>query len=611
MCCRCCSVRQQKIWVFTLGSIFTALGVILIPFWPSWSEKIVKSMMPLAPNSFIYNRWAVTPIPLYMKFHLYNWTNPEEVNNPNVKPNFEEFGPYVFKDYKVKEDFDWNDPESLVTFYGLRTWTFEPTMSNGSLDDMITVPHFPTTAASRISRKMHPILRKIVNFALNREGGTMAITYSAIEWLFDGFYDDIFDIVWRLHSPLAPLESNHFAWFYGRNNTKDVEGNFTVHTGKKDLKQMGDLKMLNGVNHTGYWEGDCGKINGSTGELWSPGKKWDDPVSVYIYDASRYLNIFPKTNETYRGVEVRRYESTDQTFDSGWIAEDTKCFCVKGNVCPSNGVVDYSPVTFRAPVYISHPHFFMADASYIENTTGLNPDPHKHTTHVLLEPTLGIPLQVKGQILVSLYVEQDEMIDLYRNIAHNFYAPLFGITIEAEITDDFLRLTKFVLNVPSIGRYLGIAFLVIGVIMISVGIYVTKTHKWRGDFYPYDLSETPETSDMKKPNESSNATSPSSEKSATPEKSEENGKTSSDKPIAPEKSEENEHKPSGKQVTPEKSEENEQKPLEKQTTPEKSEENDQTSSEKQLAPEKSEENDQTSSEKQIAPEKSEETKKTE
>uniref|UniRef100_A0A1I8QBI4 Protein croquemort n=1 Tax=Stomoxys calcitrans TaxID=35570 RepID=A0A1I8QBI4_STOCA len=477
-------------------------------------------MFPLAPNSFIYNRWVETPLPLYMKFFLYNWTNPEEVNNPNVKPNFQSLGPYSFLDYKVKEDFEWDDVRNWVTYYGLRTWTFDQSLSNGSLDDIITVPHFPSTAASRISRKMHPILRKIVNFALNREGGKMAITHTAIDWLFNGFLDDLLDFAYLLHSPLAPLETNYFAWFYGRNNTKEVEGSFTVHTGKGDLPQMGDLKMLNGSGHTGYWEGDCGKINGSTGELWSPGKKWDDPVSVFIYDAARYLNIFAKTNETYRGLDVRRYESTDQTFDSGHIAPDTKCFCVKGNDCPKNGVVDYSPVTYRAPVYISHPDFYMADPSFIENTTGLNPNAEKHGTHVLIEPILGIPMQVKGRVLVSLYVERDEMLDLYRDTAFNFYAPLLAITIDADIPDDFLRLAKFVLSIPAIGRYIGVALLVIGVIMISVGIYVTKTHKWRGDFYPEESIETPE---RKKPDENL-----SEKKSNNPPKSAEletNGKT--------------------------------------------------------------------------------------
>ncbi|XP_075151144.1 protein croquemort-like [Haematobia irritans] len=499
MCCNCCSVRQQKIWMFTIGSIFTILGAVLVAMWPKWSDQIVNSMLPLAPNSFIFNRWVETPLPIYMNFYLYNWTNPEEVNNPNVKPNFEEHGPYAFKDYKVKQDFQWDYENNTVTYYGLRTWTFDPDRSNGTLEDTITSPHLPSVAASRISRKMHPIFRKIFNFALKREGGTMAVTHTAYEWLFEGFFDDILDLAWRLHSPLAPIDSSFFAWFYGRNNTWDVEGSFTVHTGRKDLKEMGDLKMLNGSNHTGFWEGECGRVNGSTGELWAPGKDWDDPVSVFLYDALRYLNIFAKTNETYRGVAVRRYESTDQTFDSGYIAPDTKCFCVKGNECPKNGVIDYSPVTFRAPTYMSHPHFYMADPEYRETTTGLNPDPMKHGIHVLMEPKLGLPLQIKGQVLLSLLVERDEMMDLYREVGNKFYAPMLGINLEADITDEFLDLIKLVIRLPDIGFYIGIFFLSLGIIMILLGIWLTRTHRWRGDFYVDDSREIPSTKSPEKP----------------------------------------------------------------------------------------------------------------
>lgn len=104
-------------------------------------------MMPLAPDSFIYNRWVTTPMPLFMSFYLYNWTNPEDFDNPNVKPNFVEKGPYTFRDFKVKEDMEWDKENSTVTFFGKRTFTFEPSRSNGSLDDMITTPHFPSAVS--------------------------------------------------------------------------------------------------------------------------------------------------------------------------------------------------------------------------------------------------------------------------------------------------------------------------------------------------------------------------------------------------------------------------------------------------------------------------------
>ncbi|XP_061400083.1 protein croquemort [Musca vetustissima] len=490
MCCNCCSVKQQKIWVFSIGTILTVLGAIMIPFWPTWSDDIVKSMMSLSPGSIIYNKWVVTPLPVYMSFYMYNWTNPEEVYNPEVKPNFEEVGPYTFKDIKVKEDLHWNDANNTVTFFSTNTWTFVPEKSKGSLDDMVRMAHFPTAAAAKISRRWHRIVRKVINFGLEREGGAISMTYNAMDWLFDGFVDRLVDFAYRLHSPLFPLTSDRFGWFYERNNSKEAEGTYTISTGKGNLIDRGETRLWNGTAQTKYWEGECGRVNGSLGDLWAPGRSWDDPVSIFLYDAGRFLNIFPIQNETYRGVDVRRYESTNRTLDNGQIVEDTKCFCVKNNECPDNGVLDFSPKAYRAPVYMSHPHFYMAPEKYRENTTGLKPDT-EHGTYVIMEPKWGLPMKVKGQMMASILMERDEQLDILKNLAHNFYAPLLRISLDAEIDDEMLDLVKLMLKLPSIGVYIGAGFLTIGLVMLIFGFYATKTHKWRGDIYPGVNAENP------------------------------------------------------------------------------------------------------------------------
>ncbi|XP_037820957.1 protein croquemort [Lucilia sericata] len=486
MCCKCCSVKQQKICVFSVGILLMILGVVLITASPTLSEQFVYSMLPLSPDSFMFSKWVITPVPLYLSFYLYNWTNPHLVNDTKVKPNFVEMGPYVFREMKVKEDLHWDNNENLVTYYGRRTWYFEASKSNGSLDDMITAPHLPTVAGAKIFRNAHPVTRKILNYCLNREGGKLFMTHKPLDWIFNGIYDDIMDFGERLHSPRIVVKENYFGYFYKRNNSKEAEGTFSIDTGKGDITRLGDLRYWNGSNHTSFWEGECGRVNGSTGEIWAPGKKWHEPVSIFLSDAARYVNIYPQTNETYKGVSARRYTTTELTFDSGYIAEDTKCFCVPGRECPKNGVIDYSRVTFKAPVYLSHPHFYMADPLYRENTTGLKPDPEKHSTYLVLEPKLGIPLNAKGRVLISAFVERDEKVDILRDLAWNFYAPLFATEMSAEITENFLSIVKLILNLSHIGQYCGIAFTILGLILICIGIYLTKKHKWHGEDFSKD-----------------------------------------------------------------------------------------------------------------------------
>ena len=41
-----------------------------------------------------YDAWANAPVPLIFNKYFFKWTNPEDINNPNIKPKLNEIGPY-------------------------------------------------------------------------------------------------------------------------------------------------------------------------------------------------------------------------------------------------------------------------------------------------------------------------------------------------------------------------------------------------------------------------------------------------------------------------------------------------------------------------------------
>lgn len=75
--------------------------------------------------------------------YLFNWTNPQQVRVPGVKPHFDRVGPYVFREDKIKRNITFY-PNNTVSFEPERTWFFEPDMSGGTLEDLITCPHLPS-----------------------------------------------------------------------------------------------------------------------------------------------------------------------------------------------------------------------------------------------------------------------------------------------------------------------------------------------------------------------------------------------------------------------------------------------------------------------------------
>lgn len=92
----------------------------------------------LKNGSLSYNNWIKTPLPMYMEFTMFNWTNSDQVHDPSVKPLFTEMGPYVFLESHERNDLDWHDDNATISFNQTRTWHFQADRSNGSLDDLLT-----------------------------------------------------------------------------------------------------------------------------------------------------------------------------------------------------------------------------------------------------------------------------------------------------------------------------------------------------------------------------------------------------------------------------------------------------------------------------------------
>ncbi len=68
---------------------------------------------------------------------MFNWTNSQDVYDPDIKPLLTEMGPYVFREYYNRTNITLND-NGTITYQQLRRWEFLADLSNGSLDDEIT-----------------------------------------------------------------------------------------------------------------------------------------------------------------------------------------------------------------------------------------------------------------------------------------------------------------------------------------------------------------------------------------------------------------------------------------------------------------------------------------
>merc|ERR1712110_49221 len=80
--------------------------------------------------------------------------------------------------------------------------------------------------------------------------------------------------------------------------------------------------------------------------------------------------------------------------------------CFDGGREWPSGVFNMSACRFKAPVFLSQPHFYQADPSYLGQFSegSVSPDAEKHSSYFIIDPTSGIPLTVVARFQVNVFV---------------------------------------------------------------------------------------------------------------------------------------------------------------------------------------------------------------
>lgn len=86
-------------------------------------------------------------------------------------------------------------------------------------------------------------------------------------------------------------------------------------------------------------------------------------------------------------MSAYRYVGTKKVFSNKTEDPDNWCFC-SGGMCNPSGIGNSSTCRFGTPVFVSFPHFYLADPYYLEHVEGLNPQKDLHEFFIDLEPVI-------------------------------------------------------------------------------------------------------------------------------------------------------------------------------------------------------------------------------
>lgn len=147
--------------------------------------------MTLSATSKSFSEWKSPTVPLHLDIYLFNWTNPEEISNENVKPIFTQHGPYRFRETRDKEDVKFHDRDSTVSYKPISYYYFDSEGSNGTLDDVIVNLNIVAIGAAGQAVTMQYKKRKVISMALNAYEEELTVAKSVRELLFEGYEDDL------------------------------------------------------------------------------------------------------------------------------------------------------------------------------------------------------------------------------------------------------------------------------------------------------------------------------------------------------------------------------------------------------------------------------------
>ncbi|XP_076174152.1 protein croquemort [Ptiloglossa arizonensis] len=461
--------------ILVVGVIIAVFGLTTGILWSLIYTSILESQLTLTPTSANYELWKETPIPMYLKLYMFNLTNPEVFTSPNgMKPKFEEMGPYVFREVDYKVHQTWNE-NNTITYQRKRVWHFDEFLSVGSLSNTVTNINPVTASVAYALRNKKPFLRDIADRVMRAIGQQLVITKTVNELLFEGYDDVMLKIARKLNLTKIPMDK--FGWFYERNGSASYDGTFNMLTGTSNIMELGMLKSWNYEKTVNYYPDQCANVTGTNGDLWPPLQD-NKTISFFVSDICTSMTAVFENITEYEGLRGFRYTNDDTLFDNGTKVRSRRCYCQ--TECIPSGALNISSCKWGAPAFISSPHFYLADESYINNIEGMKPDKKKHELSISIEPKTGVPLNVNAQLQLNLLIQPDKDMTMFKNLK-KIFVPMLWFTQEARLTSSYAETVKFVIILQSLGSVTCFGIAGIGFIIIFIGIFVLIRENLKGE----------------------------------------------------------------------------------------------------------------------------------
>ena len=303
-----------------------------------------------------FERFTKIPIPLTVKFYLFNVTNSEQVLLGLERPHFQEVGPFVYQQWRRREVIDFLDNNRKLVYKEFKTFypMFKPGVdieSASMLDPTkhnVTIVNLPLlTVLTQLAQLEEGSLKrnlaaKAASRLIQAGGEKILITRPANEFLFDGYKVGLMESARELISTTlgynfeSPLPRNKFGFFHTKNGTwsKKENGELTVFTGRNN--SMDDFMIVdnwNGLKQLNVWPRNteagnrCNEIRGTDGSQFHPGVTRQQVLEIFAPLVCTSIYIKYKEDTSTRGIPLFRFSTPPDVFAAPKKRPRNACYC--------------------------------------------------------------------------------------------------------------------------------------------------------------------------------------------------------------------------------------------------------------------------------------------
>jgi len=446
----------------------------------------------LEKNSKAFQSWLHPPAKILREYYFFDVLNPSEIESGIAKPQVIQRGPYVYSEVWEKKNANFLDQDTL-RFSPVITIHFEPSLSNGTEDDLITFLNIP--AVSMIESLMNAQTNAFSVLGINlmfKMLQTKLFVTKTVGQLISGYDDPLM----KMASIIMPnqVKNGQFSILNGRNGT--AWQNFTINTGKSKAQNVGKVKSWNDLKSLNFWDSETANmINGTDGSVYGPFRTKDQVLYSFNSGMCRSYRMEYLKDNVIKGIKTFDFHLPKYMFYNTTYNPDNIGFCGKDNKCFANGVQNISKCYTGASAFISLPHFLNAEPGVFENMIdGLKPEESLHDFILHFEPTTGVPISGNIRLQISFYVQQFSQIDLVKNIKPTMI-PVFWFDDSVELYENTRNQLAQVAFIALLCLYIPFVVLCLGGLWVvsSICFYIyAKYHQIPADYEVINGTESKE-----------------------------------------------------------------------------------------------------------------------